>query len=292
MNRLKLNKITRADLVGLVFKLLKGTCKSCLKLEYTIEECYRALTDQPDWTSPEACSTERQYSSSIMKTPAARRVDQKLNKFKEGNFLDLHLNDIEDMLLLIAQNNLFNLDGDVIVDFVTALKMFTQSTIIQNKIKDVQLGVETVQEKDSEKLRSAGWWKENRDGQKTIAKDSMTSQNQRDLPRDIPIDSIEVHSDDGNPTSANIKKALRQVHVKMEMEIPRSSRVKLITACSYSIEEWTKKAEFVQVSIDNNQIVASEILFKEGRHDFNLEAAIIDDDDPVLCPNILSCPST
>ncbi|GKA56444.1 hypothetical protein Tco_0755516, partial [Tanacetum coccineum] len=54
----------------------------------------------------------------------------------------------------------------------------------------------------------------------------------------------------------------------------------------------TKKAEFVQVSIDNNQIVASEILFKEGRHDFDLEAAIIDDDDPVLCLNVLSCPST
>ncbi|GJT67220.1 hypothetical protein Tco_1018700 [Tanacetum coccineum] len=74
-----------------------------------------------------------------------KRADQKLYKFKEGDFPDLHLNDIEDMLLLIAQNKLFNLEGDVIMDF-----------------------------KNYEKLRSAGWWKENRDGQTTVAKDSMT----------------------------------------------------------------------------------------------------------------------
>ncbi|GJV98517.1 hypothetical protein Tco_1553769 [Tanacetum coccineum] len=90
-----------------------------------------------------AGNKERTYSSSITKTPGAssvekrsaygylkeiviRRADQKLYKFKEGEFLDLHLNDIEDMLTLIVENKLFNLDGDVIVDFVTALKMFTR----------------------------------------------------------------------------------------------------------------------------------------------------------------------
>ncbi|GKD63810.1 hypothetical protein Tco_1305918 [Tanacetum coccineum] len=29
-----------------------------------------------------------------------------------------------------------------------------------------------------------------------------------------------------------------EVHVKMEMEIPRSSKVKFITTCSYSIDEY------------------------------------------------------
>ncbi|GJZ69053.1 hypothetical protein Tco_0632603 [Tanacetum coccineum] len=52
MNRLKLNKITRVDLVGPVFNLLKGTCKSCVELECNMEECYRALTDQLDWANP------------------------------------------------------------------------------------------------------------------------------------------------------------------------------------------------------------------------------------------------
>ncbi|GKD88963.1 hypothetical protein Tco_1364470, partial [Tanacetum coccineum] len=36
-----------------------------------------------------------------------RRVDRQLYKFKEGNFVDLHLNGIEDMLLLAVQHKLF-----------------------------------------------------------------------------------------------------------------------------------------------------------------------------------------
>ncbi|GJT06585.1 hypothetical protein Tco_0841047 [Tanacetum coccineum] len=234
MNRLKLNKITRADLVVLMFNLLKGTCKRCVELEYNMEECYHTLTDKLDWTNPKghkssvymskplplhdkevrltipvefffnndleylkARNKERTYSSSITKTPAARytmegikdmiptlwipvkisydkdvaleishwspqrqqyyraminrvskhevfstmrilsvvsvqvekksgygylkeivvrRADQKLYKFKEGYFSDLHLNDIEDMLLLIARNKLFNLEGDLGVE--------------------------------------------------------------------------------------------------------------------------------------------------------------------------------
>ncbi|GJR89275.1 hypothetical protein Tco_0213286 [Tanacetum coccineum] len=48
MNRLKLDKITKADLVGPVYKLLKGTCKSSIELEYNMDQCYNALTDQLD----------------------------------------------------------------------------------------------------------------------------------------------------------------------------------------------------------------------------------------------------
>ncbi|GJW16027.1 hypothetical protein Tco_0020160 [Tanacetum coccineum] len=109
-----------------------------------------------------AGNKERTYSSSITKTPATRmllleyltgdhnvnsftelrstrRADQKLYKFKKGDLLDLHLNDIEDMLLLIAQNKIFNLEGGVIMDFVTALKMFTRGIIVKNRVNDVQL---------------------------------------------------------------------------------------------------------------------------------------------------------
>ncbi|GJT85057.1 hypothetical protein Tco_1066774 [Tanacetum coccineum] len=51
------------------------------------------------------------------------------------------------MLLLIAQQKINNLDGDVIVEFVTSLKMFTRSIVIQNRVEDVQLGVESYQRK-------------------------------------------------------------------------------------------------------------------------------------------------
>ncbi|GKE21278.1 hypothetical protein Tco_1432790 [Tanacetum coccineum] len=53
---------------------------------------------------------------------AVRRADRQVYKFKEGDFVDLYLNDIEDMLLLSVQHKLFQLDGSDIVDLIVALR--------------------------------------------------------------------------------------------------------------------------------------------------------------------------
>ncbi|GKF69180.1 hypothetical protein Tco_0202237, partial [Tanacetum coccineum] len=45
-----------------------------------------------------------------------RRANRQVYKFKEGDFVDLHLIDIKDMLLLAVQHMLFQLDGSDIVD--------------------------------------------------------------------------------------------------------------------------------------------------------------------------------
>ncbi|GJV53842.1 glutathione S-transferase-like protein [Tanacetum coccineum] len=66
---------------------------------------------------------------------------------KEGDFVDLHLNDIEDVLLLVVQHKLLHLDGSVIVDFIMALRMFTRSLIHRRRVEDLQLGVESYQKK-------------------------------------------------------------------------------------------------------------------------------------------------
>ncbi|GJX85879.1 hypothetical protein Tco_0336653 [Tanacetum coccineum] len=58
-------------------------------------------------------------------------------KFKEGDFVDLHLNDIKDMLLLAVQHKLFQLDGSEIVDLIVALCMFTRSLIIKRRVEDL-----------------------------------------------------------------------------------------------------------------------------------------------------------
>ncbi|GJT33137.1 hypothetical protein Tco_0923556 [Tanacetum coccineum] len=52
-----------------------------------------------------------------------KRADQQLYTFKEGDFKRLHLNDIEDMLLLIVQKKLNNLNRNVIVHLATSLHM-------------------------------------------------------------------------------------------------------------------------------------------------------------------------
>ncbi|GJT49985.1 hypothetical protein Tco_0976142, partial [Tanacetum coccineum] len=67
--------------------------------------------------------------------------------FKEGDFPRLHINDIEDMLFLVVQNRLTNLSGDDISDFAIALRMFIRSLVIQKRVKDLQLRVESYQKK-------------------------------------------------------------------------------------------------------------------------------------------------
>ncbi|GJZ44395.1 retrovirus-related pol polyprotein from transposon TNT 1-94 [Tanacetum coccineum] len=52
MNRLKISNSTKADLIGPVYNLLKGRCKSYVEIEYNMEECYKALNDQLDWNNP------------------------------------------------------------------------------------------------------------------------------------------------------------------------------------------------------------------------------------------------
>ncbi|GJY16143.1 hypothetical protein Tco_0386565 [Tanacetum coccineum] len=76
-----------------------------------------------------------------------KRADRQLYKFKEGDYVDLHLNDIEDMLLLAVQHKLFYLTKSDIIDFIVALRMFTRSLVIKKRVEDLQLGVESYQKK-------------------------------------------------------------------------------------------------------------------------------------------------
>nr|GEW00868.1 hypothetical protein [Tanacetum cinerariifolium] len=106
-------------------------------------------------------SSSKKYTTSTTKTKATkyddiqgiedmvpseievRREDQKLYKFKEGDFLRLNLHDIEDMLLLLVQKKIFNLKRDVILDLNVALRMFTRCVVILMLVDDLQLGVKS-----------------------------------------------------------------------------------------------------------------------------------------------------
>ncbi|GKB76924.1 hypothetical protein Tco_0943819 [Tanacetum coccineum] len=52
MNNPKIENLTQEHLVGPAFNLLKGTCRSRVKLEYHFEECYKVVTDRLDWNNP------------------------------------------------------------------------------------------------------------------------------------------------------------------------------------------------------------------------------------------------
>nr|GEW89230.1 putative reverse transcriptase domain-containing protein [Tanacetum cinerariifolium] len=68
-----------------------------------------------------------------------RRDDDKLYKFKEGDFKRLHIQDIKDMLLLLVQGKLTNLTVEDCFAFNVSLRMFTRSIVIQRRVKDLQL---------------------------------------------------------------------------------------------------------------------------------------------------------
>ncbi|GJW34134.1 hypothetical protein Tco_0054166 [Tanacetum coccineum] len=129
LNGLKIKNLTQDILLGHAFNLLKGTCSSSIKLEYNFQECFNALTNNLDLNNPEG----DRYPFDLSKPLP-------LQGPPEGNFIDLHLNDIEDMLLLAIQHKLFHLEGSVIIDFIVALRMFTRSLILKRRVEDLQLG--------------------------------------------------------------------------------------------------------------------------------------------------------
>ncbi|GJX36903.1 hypothetical protein Tco_0248460 [Tanacetum coccineum] len=185
MNRLQISDLTQDILVRPAYKFLKGTCRSYVELEYNMEECYKALNDQVDWNNPEGdkypfdlskplpmvqsrnChivpvdylfnnvlaylqggSTGRTYTTSLKKMKAAKYDLQGIeDMFMEGYFPRLYLNDIEDMLLLVVQNGLLNLKDRDIMHLATALHMFTRRIVIQKRVEDLQLKVESYQKK-------------------------------------------------------------------------------------------------------------------------------------------------
>ncbi|GJX31889.1 hypothetical protein Tco_0241744, partial [Tanacetum coccineum] len=69
------------------------------------------------------------------------------SKFKEGDFHRLRIQDIEDMLLLLVQGKVTNLNVEERIAFNVSLRMFTRRIVIQRRVEDLQLGVESYQKK-------------------------------------------------------------------------------------------------------------------------------------------------
>nr|GEU91209.1 hypothetical protein [Tanacetum cinerariifolium] len=63
LNRLNVDTLTLKLLAGPTFKLMKGSCKSLVELEYFLEEVCKATTDQLDWNNPKG----QQYPHDLRK---------------------------------------------------------------------------------------------------------------------------------------------------------------------------------------------------------------------------------
>ncbi|GKA26332.1 hypothetical protein Tco_0712441 [Tanacetum coccineum] len=291
MNGLKINNLTQETLLGPAFRLFKGTRSNYAELEYDFKECYKALLENligkiqkavkdmvPNiWVLVKVAydkhalwgiSHWREQRKTCYRYPkeiVIRRADNDLYRFKEGDFPRLRINDIEDMLLLFIQNWLTNLSGNDVFDFEIALRMFTRSLVIQKRVKDLQLGVESYQKKinvtkpetTKSRIRKRDLYTPYQDPQgfiynirieylpkrrwstlkkkranimiKAIDKQlkerrmmrSLENQNRRDLPRDIPLDSVVVLRYEKRSKSENKGK----VPTKMELVLEQTQQV-------------------------------------------------------------------
>nr|GFB68794.1 hypothetical protein [Tanacetum cinerariifolium] len=62
MHQLNVDTLTPNLLAGPTYELMRGSCTSLTKLEYHLEEVYKATTDQLDWVNPEG----QQYPHNLL----------------------------------------------------------------------------------------------------------------------------------------------------------------------------------------------------------------------------------
>ncbi|GKA58690.1 retrovirus-related pol polyprotein from transposon TNT 1-94 [Tanacetum coccineum] len=130
---------------GPTFELMKGSCKTLVELEYFFEEVYNATIDELDRNNPEVYKAHQiglkigpnriiiavtklqiveWHNYKHLDWIIVRRDDDKLYKFKEGDFNRLHIQDIKDMVLLLVQGKLTNLTIEERLAFNVSLRMF------------------------------------------------------------------------------------------------------------------------------------------------------------------------
>ncbi|GJX63593.1 hypothetical protein Tco_0296493 [Tanacetum coccineum] len=201
----------------------------------------------------------------------AARADYQEYTIAKKDFKNLYPSDFEDLNLLLLQGHLNRISSLDRCMLSTAVNLWTRNLVIRQRVEDFQLGIESYQKQLN--LTKSGWEAKGFEYKHdyTIIESPRAvvfpfGNNERKIIRvneiykfsDGTLTNImealdyrvkeyknirvipKYHSEDGNPARANIKQALGrssqdlEVQVKMEMEIPHSSGVYFITACSYS----------------------------------------------------------
>ncbi|GKC00376.1 hypothetical protein Tco_0986512, partial [Tanacetum coccineum] len=147
MNRLKIDKLTKANLVGPVNKLLKGTCRSSVELEYNIEQCYPALPDQLDLVNPKGNRCPHDMSKTLplqdkegrLTIPVEFFFNNDLGYLKAGNKERKYTTSITK-----TKAARYELEGDEFLQYILDLyfKYFKLSEDVVNRILQVILNLQ------------------------------------------------------------------------------------------------------------------------------------------------------
>nr|GEW12965.1 hypothetical protein [Tanacetum cinerariifolium] len=136
INRLNMDTLTSELLAGPTNKLMKGSCKSLVELEYHLKEVFKATTDQLDWVNLEG----QQYPHNLLKPLPLIPNNQGHRVIPFEHFIN---NDLE----YLRGGKLTNLTVEERFAFNVSLRMFTRSIVIPRHVEDLQLGVKSYQKK-------------------------------------------------------------------------------------------------------------------------------------------------
>ncbi|GJY66489.1 hypothetical protein Tco_0468727 [Tanacetum coccineum] len=135
----KKEKITKEDVEGLAFELLKGTSKNSKTGLKSRHEVYSKLNIR----SVQSIKVNKQYGYAYLEEIVVTRTDDKEYKFAEADFPNLNQNDIEDLYILKIQNKIRNIKGVEEYDLINAIKMYIRRIVIKKRVEDIQMGVES-----------------------------------------------------------------------------------------------------------------------------------------------------
>ncbi|GJV28385.1 hypothetical protein Tco_1384833 [Tanacetum coccineum] len=133
MNQLNIQHLTQDLLTSLTYDLIKGTCKSLMELEYHLEEVFKATNNQLDWHNPEGRPSEAQAHIPNFNTKDKRAIEL---RHIIGRVADKD-----------SKGKVTNLNVDERFALNVALRMYTRRIVIQERVEDLQLAVESYQKK-------------------------------------------------------------------------------------------------------------------------------------------------
>nr|GEX46215.1 hypothetical protein [Tanacetum cinerariifolium] len=141
INRLKVDTLTSKLLAGPTYELMKGSCKSLLYGFSVNRESARDVYSKRRIIAVTKLKIVEWHNYKHLDWITVRRDDDKLYKFKEGDFKRLRIKDIEDMLLLLIQGKLTNLTVEERIAFNVSLRIDGTLTDVRNTLNDRLKGI-------------------------------------------------------------------------------------------------------------------------------------------------------
>ncbi|GKF42855.1 hypothetical protein Tco_0126197, partial [Tanacetum coccineum] len=107
----------------------------------------RAVMSHMKILSVVSLKTYSRYGYTYLKEIVLQRADYNEYKILESDFKNLHPNEFEDMYLLHLQGKLNYMSGSNKVNLFNAVNLWIRNIVIEKRVEDLQLGIESYQTK-------------------------------------------------------------------------------------------------------------------------------------------------